>query len=254
PVGRCRLPDDRHAGDGPQASADEGRRAGDPRARLEPSVESAPREVKLCARAEVGVLQERQHLRLVAAAPRGRIQPQDRTASRPATAVHPTQPFGTRGGIRPGWPSTTGSGPRTTLDVSTVSTPAPSTSIGKRSMPCGAGPYSTPSALVPSRSYRDWWQGQRNQKSSTHGFGRQPGQTGRRPATQGLDSRSCGRAAELRNLGRTADAHGGPSSRGRCGPCQGGEATADDHSGEGPGEPHWDEQQGSLVLGVEGRQ
>ena len=27
---------------------------------------------------------------------------------------------------------------------------------------------------MPSRSYRDWWHGQWNQKSSTHGFGRQP--------------------------------------------------------------------------------
>ena len=53
---------------------------------------------------------------------------------------HQMQPVGVRGGIRPGWPSATGSGPSVILPVLMVSTPAPSTEIEKRSMPRGAGP------------------------------------------------------------------------------------------------------------------
>ena len=59
------------------------------------------------------------------------------------------QPMAERGGIRPGWPSATGSGPRVILEVSTVSTP-PATVWAKRSSERGAGPSSC--IFVPSRS------------------------------------------------------------------------------------------------------
>ena len=38
------------------------------------------------------------------------------------------------------------------FDVSRMRLPSASTVIAKRSMPCGAGPYWAPSALIPSRS------------------------------------------------------------------------------------------------------
>ena len=44
------------------------------------------------------------------------------------------QPVGVRGGMMPGWPRATGSGPSVILPVSIVSAPAPSTEIEKRSM------------------------------------------------------------------------------------------------------------------------
>ena len=59
------------------------------------------------------------------------------------------QPVGVRGGMRPGWPSATGSGPSVILPVLMVRTPTPSTVIEKRSMLRGAGPNWAPSALMP---------------------------------------------------------------------------------------------------------
>ena len=81
------------------------------------------------------------------------------------------QPVGVRGGMIPGWPRATGNGPSVILPVSIDSTPAPSTEMEKRSMLRGAGPYWAPSALIPSRSYRDPWQGHSNQKFLRQGFG-----------------------------------------------------------------------------------
>ena len=51
-----------------------------------------------------------------------------------------------------GWPTAIGSGPSVILEVSSTSVPSASTVIANRSMPCGAGPYWLPSALMPSRS------------------------------------------------------------------------------------------------------
>src|SRR6185503_750547 len=87
---------------------------------------------------------------------------------------HQMQPVGVRGGMIPGWPRATGSGPSVILPVSRVRTPAPSTLAEKRSMLRGAGPYCVPAALIPSRSYRDPWQGHSSQKFFRHGFGLQP--------------------------------------------------------------------------------
>ncbi len=62
------------------------------------------------------------------------------------------QPVGVRGGMMPGWPRATGSGPSVIFPVSIDRTPPPSTVIEKRSMPRGAGPNCAPSALMPRRS------------------------------------------------------------------------------------------------------
>ena len=78
---------------------------------------------------------------------RGLFGPRHQVAA--AALVGHTQPCEERAGMSPGWPSATGSGPRVTRDVSTVSTP-PSTLCAKRSMLRGAGPSS--STLVPRRS------------------------------------------------------------------------------------------------------
>src|SRR4029078_8535629 len=52
--------------------------------------------------------------------------------------------WGTRGGITPGWPSGMGSGPSVTWLVSTVSTPAASTSSEDWPLPRSAGPSPPP--------------------------------------------------------------------------------------------------------------
>ena len=81
---------------------------------------------------------------------RGNRQP---LLGRPSGCLgHQMQPVGVRGGMIPGWPTATGSGPRVILPVLIVRTPPESTVIEKRSMLRGAGPYCAPSALIPSRS------------------------------------------------------------------------------------------------------
>ena len=67
----------------------------------------------------------------------------------PGALVHHMHPVGDVAGMRPGWPSATGSGPRVILLVSTVRTPF-STVCANRSRLRGAGPSSL--TLVPRRS------------------------------------------------------------------------------------------------------
>ena len=78
---------------------------------------------------------------------RGLFRPRRQLAA--GALVAHTQPCGERAGIRPGWPSATGSGPSVIFEVLTVRTP-PSTVCAKRSMLRGAGPSSL--ILMPSRS------------------------------------------------------------------------------------------------------
>ena len=68
----------------------------------------------------------------------------------PRSLLAHMHPVGDLGGMTPGWPSATGSGPSVILDVSTVSTPDESTVEAKRSRLRGAGP--SPSTLMPRRS------------------------------------------------------------------------------------------------------
>ena len=110
---------------------------------MEPRVERAAGQVAAIAPAGRRRLEQGAHLVAVATAPPARVEPQD--------AGH-VQPPSTRGGMIPGSPSATGSGPSVTTAVSIVRTPSASTSTANRSMPRGAGPKSSPSALVPSRS------------------------------------------------------------------------------------------------------
>ena len=130
PVGRGRLEQDSGRDHGPETAPDERRDGGRPRRDrwVEPGVERAAHQVHPVAPADRSGLEQGRHLVAVARAPAAGVE-----AQQPVTM----QPFSTRGGMIPGWPSATGSGPSVILRVSTVRTPSTSTSIAKRSMPAG---------------------------------------------------------------------------------------------------------------------
>ena len=76
PIGRRRLTDDGHAGDRPQPTAQEGGRSRDARSGVESRVERSAGEVQPGPTAEVGLLEDRDHLGLVALAPCPRVEPE----------------------------------------------------------------------------------------------------------------------------------------------------------------------------------
>ena len=99
---------------------------------MEPGVERAPNEVEPRSETEGLVLEQVGELVAVALPPRSREQPDVSSGPLLAGCQVPVQlharSWGTRGWITPGWPSGMGSGPSVTWLVSTVSTPAASTS------------------------------------------------------------------------------------------------------------------------------
>ncbi len=103
-------------------------------------VDRAADEVQPHPSVERPRLEDGSHLDLVPLAPVAGIQAQPARAGDPVRSILQTHPFSTSGGITPGWPSATGSGPRVTFVVSMNSTPSVSTRTANRSMPRSAGP------------------------------------------------------------------------------------------------------------------
>ena len=102
---------------------------------------NAPRRrSRACPTGQRSRVEHGEELFLVAGAPIARIEPKPPASSYPLGSSSQAHPFSTSGGITPGIPRATGSGPSVIVRLSTNSTPSLSTRTANRSMLRGAGP------------------------------------------------------------------------------------------------------------------